>query len=130
MFMMSWAFFLQRVTYWRLWEYIFSEKQSNHKACYNLHHNWMQKLNLWKNLLINFLSWLVVTFKFNAITINVLTSTEQAACVALAGDELEENMHMISLLLKARVGVGKGRESTQFNKFGLLAWTRVRVFVV
>ncbi len=36
-------------------------------------------------------------------------------------------MHMISLPLKGREGVG---EPTQFNKVGIVAWTCVWVFVV
>jgi hypothetical protein len=76
--------------------------------------------------LIIFFSW-IVTSKFNATTINVFASVRQEACIALIGDELEENMHMISLPLKGREGVG---EPTQFNKVGIVAWTCVWVFVV
>lgn len=83
-----------------------------------------------KKLFDNSFSWLVVTSRFNAITINVFASVDEEACVVPIGDELEENMHMILLLLKTRVGVGKGGEPTQFNKIGLVALTCVWVFVV
>jgi hypothetical protein len=88
------------------------------------------KIELLKKLFDNSFSWLVVTSRFNAITINVFASVDEEACVVPIGDELEENMHMILLLLKTRVGVGKGGEPTQFNKIGLVALTCVWVFVV